>query len=347
MRQIEQWLRDELKIKYDALLPASADASFRRYFRIFTKSYPGHTSLIIMDAPPDKEDSRPFVAINIVLDSIGVNVPEILELNLDHGFMLLEDFGKRQLLSELNSDNVDKHYGDALNALALLQSQSPRESDLIPDYSLQILKDEMELFRDWLLARHYKVELDDYDAEIITAAFDFLAQEAYAQPKVLVHRDYHSRNLMVLEEDSPGIIDFQDAVIGPVSYDVVSLLRDCYIEWPQEQVEQWVIDYFARPEISQITASANHETVIRWFDLMGVQRHLKASGIFARLFYRDGKAGYLKDIPRTLNYIAEVISKYEDLEAFNELFLQKITPCYIKDHEKIDWSARIKESQGK
>lgn len=284
-----------------------------------------------MDAPPEKEDCRPFIAINIILDRIGVHVPTISELDLDQGFLLLQDLGSTHYLSQLEEEpeSVHKLYKDAFDALAKIHTNAPRISEITPDYSRELLMDEMELFREWLLKIHYEIELTADENEILNHAFSRLADSALEQPKVFVHRDYHSRNLMVTSENNPGVIDFQDAVIGPITYDLVSLLRDCYIAWPYEQVKHWVIQYFSRPEIKPLLNSITINQILRWFDLMGVQRHLKASGIFARLNHRDGKAGFLKDIPRTLNYIQDALSRHHDFEEFLELFQQKVAPKFI------------------
>ncbi len=325
--KIYNWLSSDLRMKIDSLEPASEDASFRRYFRATC----GSKTYIIMDAPPEKEDCRPFIAVNIILDQAGVHVPTISELDLDLGFLVLQDLGSTQYLTELENDPeaVTKLYGDALDALAKIHTKAPRVSEVIPSYSKELLMSEMELFREWLLKIHYKIELNEHENEILDNTFEKLAESALEQPKVFVHRDYHSRNLMVTEENNPGIIDFQDAVIGPITYDLVSLLRDCYIAWPYEQVKHWVIQYFSRPEISPLINGININQIIRWFDLMGVQRHLKASGIFARLNHRDGKQGFLQDVPRTLNYVLDVLSRHHDFEEFLELFQQRIAPKFI------------------
>lgn len=325
--KIYNWLKKDLRIHVESLEPASEDASFRRYFRAIS----GSRTYIIMDAPPEKEDCRPFIAINIILDRIGVHVPTISDLDLDLGFLLLQDLGSTLYLSKLEDDpeSVTQLYSDAFNTLAKLHTKAPRVSELIPPYTESLLLSEMELFREWLLKKHYGISLTEHENSILDQTFAKLAESALEQPRVFVHRDYHSRNLMVTKKNSPGVIDFQDAVIGPITYDLVSLLKDCYITWPYEQVKNWVIQYFSRPEIAPLVNGADMNTILRWFDLMGVQRHLKASGIFARLNYRDGKDGYLNDIPRTLNYILDVVSRYRDFEEFSELFQQRIAPKFI------------------
>lgn len=293
------------------LEPASADASFRRYFRV----QQGDESYVLMDAPPEQEDCGPFVRVSGLFLALGLHVPEILASDLGQGFLLLSDLGTRLYLDELNDSNVDRLYGDALGALATLQSCGPDSG--LPPYDRKLLLSEMSLFRDWLLGRHLDLALDGNGQESLQQAFERLADNALEQPQVCVHRDYHSRNLMLSARHNPGILDYQDAVTGPVTYDLVSLLRDCYISWPRQRVEDWALGYYelaAQTGILQ-PGELNEQQFLKWFDWMGVQRHLKAAGIFARLNYRDGKPGYMDDIPRTLGYVVEVCSRYAELAA--------------------------------
>ena len=318
--QLNHWLTKTLGLPPYEIAPASSDASFRRYFRV---CFDGE-SRIVMDAPPDKEDSRPFVAIGRQLFAIGLNVPEILEEDLEQGFLLLSDLGTQQYLSALSGETVERLYGDALGALAVLQTCGPG-ADSLPPYDEALLRREMELFRDWFLGRHLGLSLSQNEQAVLEQVFSTLVDNALAQPQVSVHRDYHSRNLMV-SAHNPGILDFQDAVFGPVTYDLVSLLRDCYIAWPREQVEQWVLGYHDIVIDHGILRGPQEERFLGWFDLMGVQRHLKATGIFARLNHRDGKPGYLDDIPRTLGYVAEVSGRYPELRPFLHLLEEKVMP---------------------
>ncbi len=308
---LEQWLSNDLGFKDYKIEPASADASFRRYFRV---TYNNKTH-IVMDAPPDKEDCGPFIAIAEAFINIGLNVPAIVEQNLPLGFLLLSDLGSQQYLHVLNDQTVDRLYSDALGALATLQGSGVKDG-LLPVYDHELLMNEMQLFPDWLLDRHCNIKLTGADQISLNEVFELLADNALQQPQVCVHRDYHSRNLMNVPNHNPGILDFQDAVIGPVTYDLVSLLRDCYITWPQERVESWALGYhklalqagIMRPD------QCDEQQFLRWFDLMGVQRHLKAAGIFSRLKHRDNKTGYMKDVPHTLGYVSEVCERYDDLE---------------------------------
>lgn len=307
---LKQWLSRDLGLVNYQLAPASDDASFRRYFRVYVSG----GSLIAMDAPPAQEDCRPFIRIAKEFHRLGLNVPEVLEQNLEEGFLLLTDLGERPYLKCLDSRNVTALYGDALAALRRLQGD---EADALglPLYTEDLLLREMGLFCDWYLERHLGIEI----GTALDNVFALLASAALEQPQVPVHRDYHSRNLMFTARANPGILDFQDAVRGPVTYDLVSLLRDCYIAWPQERVLAWVSEYHRRAVRAGMILGASQQEFLRWFDWMGVQRHLKASGIFSRLNYRDGKPGYLKDIPRTLNYIRSVTRQYGELAELNQL----------------------------
>jgi len=311
-QQLIDWL-EQLGQNVDQIEPASADASFRRYFRIGS----GAASLIVMDAPPAQEDTAPFVRIARRFREIGLNVPEVLEEDREQGFLLLSDLGNRTYLQELNPQTVERLYGDALSALTVLQLGTSGDPHFLPAYDRELLRREMMLFPDWLLEKHLGLELTDEQRRELEQVFELLIANALEQPAVWVHRDYHSRNLMVLPADktghNPGILDFQDAVTGPVTYDLVSLLRDCYIDWPREQVESWVKRYQRAALDSGLQVTGDDREFQRWFDLMGVQRHLKASGIFARLYHRDGKPGYLADIPRTIGYIVPLGEDYPEL----------------------------------
>ncbi len=327
MQQLEQWLATQGYHHY-RLEPASADASFRRYFRI---QHDGQ-SFIVMDAPPEKEDTAPFIRVAGLMSAAGLHVPRIMAQDIEQGFLQLSDLGTRLYLPALNENNVDALYGAALEAL--LQLQQHPAPGWLPDYDRDLLLQEMQLFSDWYLQRHLGLELDAQQQAILKESFEYLADVALEQPRVIVHRDYHSRNLL-LSEPNPGVIDFQDTVHGPVSYDLVSLLRDCYIAWPRPRIEQWVRDYLQRAQqIGIVESGVSPDQFLRWFDLMGLQRHLKASGIFARLNYRDAKPGYLADIPRTLGYVLQIMDDYAELSGFAELLqsldvprrLDQITP---------------------
>lgn len=313
---LQDWARQQLGWPHAVLVPASGDASFRRYFRIRDNG----ASYILMDAPPGQEDCAPFIQVTRLLLELGLHVPEILAEDAGRGFLLLSDLGSRLYLEELDDSNVDRLYGDAIGALVTLQSCGPVDSHL-PPYDQRMLMFEMSLFPDWLLGSHLNMTLDDTGLLQLQQVFELLANNALQQPTVCVHRDFHSRNLMISDYHNPGILDYQDAVIGPVTYDLVSLLRDCYISWPRQRVERWALGYFELARQTGILrpGQTDERQFLRWFDWMGVQRHLKAAGIFARLNYRDGKPGYLGDIPRTLGYVREVCADYPELEYLGAL----------------------------
>jgi hypothetical protein len=304
MSQLQSWLTSIPDHHLADIRPASSDASFRRYFRV-TDRNTGQT-FIAMDAPPSKEDTEPFVHITRLLRSVDVNAPGIITMDIDRGFLLLDDLGDRQYLDHLDDDNSDTLYNDALVALVNMQ----RIQNHLPLYDKQRLQDEMDLFEPWYLNRHLGINLDDHLKSALHSVFDLLTASALQQPRVFVHRDYHSRNLMLVDNNNPGVIDYQDAVIGPVTYDLVSLFKDCYIEWPRNKVEQWLDRYL---QLTSINIPADRNQFIRWFDLMGVQRHLKVLGIFARLNYRDGKSQYLDDLPLTLKYVVDACKQYDEL----------------------------------
>jgi N-acetylmuramate 1-kinase len=318
---LKSWLASLPMIGEYQIEPASGDASFRRYFRVTT----GDCSYIAMDAPPEKEALEPFLKVARSFEAIGLNVPHIHAEEHAKGFLLLGDLGSVLYLDRLDADTVERLYGDALGALVTIQACGPREG--LPDYDRALLMQEMELFRDWLVGRELSLSLTPDEHAMLDTTFAALADNALQQPRVCVHRDYHSRNLMVTASHNPGILDFQDAVIGPVTYDLVSLLRDCYISWPDQQVEAWVEGYFELAVQSGVLRGEHEHQFQTWFDLMGVQRHLKASGIFARLNRRDGKPGYLKDIPRTLGYITALQGRYQVLDGLISLIRLKVLPA--------------------
>lgn len=316
LKQLKDWLRNEVRIGRFDIAPASADASFRRYFRV---TYDGK-SAIAMDAPPDKEDNAKYIRLAQLLQRIGVHVPEIITADLAQGFLLITDLGNTQYLGELNDGSVERLYGDALRTLLTLQTTTLDDIRVLPPYDDALLTRELGIFDEWYLGKHRGIVLSDAQRAVLHAAYDALKRSALEQPRVCVHRDFHSRNLMVTPQRNPGVLDFQDAVYGPITYDLVSLLRDCYIAWPRAQVERWAQQHRAQLQNANIVVG-DEQQFQRWFDLMGTQRHLKAIGIFARLNHRDGKPGYLKDIPRTLSYVMDVASRYSELREFYQLLL--------------------------
>lgn len=294
------------------LSPASSDASFRRYFRWEE----GERSLIVMDAPPPQEDCRPFVKVAGLLASAGVHVPEILAADLEQGYLLLPDLGRQTYLDVIDENNADALFEDALEALVAFQ-RLPVEG-LLPSYDEALLRRELQLFPDWYLARHLGVTLDGEALAAWERICTRLIDSALAQPRVLVHRDYMPRNLMQ-SRPNPGVLDFQDAVFGPVTYDVTCLFKDAFLSWPQARVETWLRRYWQRAQAAGILLPESFEAFQQASDLMGVQRHLKVIGIFARICHRDGKPRYLGDVPRFFAYLDEVIARRPELAELGEL----------------------------
>lgn len=329
LQQLERWLADIFGGREFDIAVASADASFRRYFRV---THRGDT-LIAMDAPPDKEDMEPYVRIASMLVDVGVNAPRVLHRDSARGFLLNSDLGSRTYLAELaDRSKADRLYGDALTALVQIQSRGEEHARTLPPYDAPVLRREMALFPEWFCARHLGLTLAADEAVMLESTFEVLIAQALRQPRVFVHRDYHSRNLMVGDGArygaNPGILDFQDALHGPITYDLVSLLRDCYIEWPQERVRAWVAQFRDEAAAAGLVVGGSLDEFQRWFDFMGVQRHLKVLGIFARLFHRDGKPGYLKDLPLTLAYVRGAIALHAELAPLERFIAERIVPAF-------------------
>lgn len=317
LEAIKIWVASFLASEDFKIAPASNDASFRRYFRVSHQN----SSWIVMDAPPEKEDTGPFIKMAQFLDIQQIHVPKIITQESQKGFLLLSDFGSTPYLVALADDTAESLYTDAINSLIKIQC-CETDSINLPQYDRALLQQELALFPKWFLSRHFDIKPPSH----IQATFDLLINNALSQPQVIVHRDYHSRNLMVLTDNNPGIIDFQDAVIGPISYDLVSLLRDSYIAWPQSKIDAWVLQYFNLAQQNGLLQSRDLESFTRWFDLMGLQRHLKVLGIFCRLNYRDNKPNYMADLPQTLTYVMHVCQRYENLHDLAE---------FLSSNEKI------------
>ncbi len=304
--RLRQWVESALPAPLVALEVASADASFRRYFRARTAS----GSYIVMDAPPSHEDCRPYIHIARLFRAAGANTPEILAENLAEGFLLLSDFGDTTYMAALNEQTADGLYRDANAALIRIQAAS-RPGEL-PDYDEALLARELHLFPEWYLAKHLKLELSAEQRAMLDGTFRAILDNNLAQAKVYVHRDWHSRNLMVTEPN-PGVLDFQDAVYGPITYDLVSIYKDAYIKWDEAQVLDWTIRYWEAARQVGLPVPADFADFYRDFEWMGVQRHIKVLGIFARLYHRDGKAGYLKDMPLVMHYLRRACERYNAL----------------------------------
>jgi len=335
---IRTWLTRDLDWRIGRISVASADASFRRYFRVSRGDVdpaawaPKADTLIVMDAPPGKEDIAPYLKVSSLLEQAGAHVPHVHASDTRRGFVVMEDLGNTQYLSLLKTGRgVDKLYGDALTTLANIQVRGLRAAQQLQPYDREPLERELNLMPEWFLGKHLGLELTPEERALLTVTFEFLINEALLQPQVFVHRDFHSRNLMVLAPSvqtsgGPGVIDFQDALRGPVGYDLVSLLKDCYISWSRERVERWLRGY--RRVIGNLGANVGDSEYqfIRWFDLIGVQRHIKVLGIFCRLWHRDGKIGYLNDLPLTFEYVRDACRRYPELIEFERWLATRIAP---------------------
>ncbi|MBR9828589.1 MAG: phosphotransferase [Oceanospirillales bacterium] len=324
LKQLSQWVQQqaadqEMQVGTE-LEPVSGDASFRRYFRVRGEE----GSWIVVDAPPEHEDCEPFIAIAQGWQALGIPVPRVIASDVENGFMLLDDFGDQLLLPALNEGSVEAHYAQALELLRQIQRATNPQ---LPPYDRVMLAREMALFPEWFLTRLLGLELSEDEYKLIGLVARLLIESAQAQPQVSVHRDYHARNLMLRDGGGLGVIDFQDAVQGPVTYDLVSLLRDCYIDWPDEQVRFWV-EAFRQRLLKDGIEVSEAGLFQQQFDLMGMQRHLKVLGIFSRLWLRDDKAGYLDDLPRTLAYVYRASARYEELDTFTRWLKQRVIPAF-------------------
>ena len=323
---LQQWLAEFFGSPVD-LNVISGDASFRRYLRAThaDKHY------IVADSPPDKVDNQPFIALATAYLAAGVTVPQILAFDADQGFILQQDLGDTQLLSLLDNSNVSVWYQQALAQLPRIAKVTQSRLGALPDYNDEFVARELAIFPEWLLGEHWHIALSEDEQQLLAQSFAVLIANANAQPKVGMHRDYHSRNLMVVN-DELAVIDFQDAVLGPVTYDAVSLLRDCYVRWPDTVVDSLLEQFYLQCLAQQlIGVDVSLAQFTRWFDLMGIQRHVKAAGIFARLLHRDGKSGYIKDIPLTLQYIVDISLRYAELAPLGNWVAEKLLPRALQD----------------
>jgi len=313
----EQWLVQHYAGRRFTYAPASEDASFRRYLRVTPETGP---TVILMDAPPEREDCRPYVEVARLFAAAGVHVPEVLAADLDNGYLLLSDLGTRTYLQALQDKrSAEALYDDAVDALVRIQLAS-RPGGL-PPYDRALLLREMRLFPDWYVARHLGVASTAAQNQALDLAFERILANNLAQPCVYVHRDYHSRNLMV-STPNPGILDFQDAVYGPITYDLVSLLKDAYVSWDEATILDWAVRYWEKARKAGLPVGSDFAVFYRDFEWMGAQRHIKVLGIFARLFHRDGKNGYLKDLPLVLRYLRQACERYGELHPLLRLLDQ-------------------------
>ena len=328
LQSLKNWLKTACSLNHFELQPLVNDASFRRYFRVQVDKQ----SYVVMVAPPDKEDIAAFIAIAKDFVSHGIHAPEILAYNLEHGFILLSDLGNALYLNLLNKENADNLYTRALAVIPKIQACKPTLNNHQPLglFNEKFIRFELSLFVDWFLDRHLKLRITPTLNTSLEKIFQVLIASALEQPRVCVHRDYHSRNLLLIDKQKVGVLDFQDALYGPIAYDAVSLLRDAYIDWPENQVTQWALNFhqmlIPKYQFSQ-------EEFLRWFDLIGVQRHLKILGIFARLCYRDNKSQYLTSTNRLFRYLHQVCEKYPELNELKQL-LQLEVHTKLSETEK-------------
>jgi aminoglycoside/choline kinase family phosphotransferase len=325
LQELERWIAGLPGPPVERIAPASADASFRRYFRV----HRGGATQIAMDAPPERETLDDWLRVVRILAATGVHVPPVIAVDAERGFVLIGDLGRQHYLEALgHGADPGPLYRDAVDALVRMQSGDPAEAAELPPYDRELLMRELELFPEWFLGRHLSLSPDSRERALLAAAFDFLCEEALAQPVVLVHRDYHSRNLLVRPEGNPGIVDFQDAVRGPITYDLVSLLKDCYVVWPKKQLLAWLDRYREKAAAAGLDAGRDRAEFLRGFDRMGLQRHIKVLGIFARLWHRDGKPGYLGDLPRVLDYTLDVTAATAELADFDAYLRRAVVPAF-------------------
>ena len=313
--QLQHWIETRLNTSPLTLEPASADASFRRYFRVRAAGL----SLIAMDAPPGREDCRPFVRVARLLAAAGVHVPRVIAEDLEQGFLLLSDLGTTSYLQALNDTSADELFRDATDAL--LRWQLASRPDVLPPYDEALLTRELQIFPEWYLQRHLGFTLSLAQRRALGAVFALILANNLAQPAVYVHRDYMPRNLMVCEPN-PGVLDFQDAVYGPITYDVASLFRDAFVSWDEERVLDGTIRYWEKARAAGLPVRADFAEFWRDVEWMGLQRHLKVLGIFARLHHRDGKQGYVEDTPRFIGYVRHAVSRYRELAPLGRLLDQ-------------------------
>lgn len=324
---LTQWLQENCSFPIDALQEIPGDASFRRYFRLQS----GAQSYMVMDASQQRDCFEPFLAIAKALLTLGVSVPEILAQDLAQGFMLISDFGDRQYLNTLNPSNADALYKTALDSLVLLQACPEVPGWTLPAFNERFMQTELREFKHWFLEGYLNRSFSTQEQNLLKSTFNQLCESAEEQTQVFIHRDYHSANLMLLPTQGVGILDFQDACTGPITYDLVSLLRDCYIDWPEEKVRQWVAYYYDRLRENQLLKTVSCDQFTRWFDLMGLQRHMKALFIFARKYLRDQTPRYLKYLPRTLNYLVKISERYPELQAFHSFAGNLSLPVYQEE----------------
>ncbi|KTD17657.1 aminoglycoside phosphotransferase family protein [Legionella jordanis] len=317
---LNKWLEQILHSSSFIINPLAGDASFRRYFRLNANGQ----NQVIMDAPPEKEALLPFLTVSHLLSSLGITVPAVHAVDETQGFALLDDFGDELLLAHLSTQTADELYAAAIAIILLMQQYRPGTAITLPAFDKSFMLQELNVFREWFLDAYLKLKLSAEDNKLLDDCFNWLTDEIDQQPKVLIHRDFHSRNIMLLEQGETirlGIIDFQDAMIGPFCYDLVSLLKDCYIQWPCDRVAAWLKSFY---EQSPLTKNWTQDAFQQAFDFCGLQRHLKVLGVFSRLHLRDHKSNYLQDLPLTLHYVMSCLETYKELEPFYQFMQRRI-----------------------
>jgi len=323
-QQLCSWLQQHSPLPVQAIKPLCGDGSFRRYFRVH---HPDSTS-IAMDAPPQRENSQAYVAIANSWRALDIPVPELLCSDINNGFLLITDFGDHQLQSILNNDNANAIYQQAMHCLVDIQSCQSITNYTLPSFDIDFCQRELALFTDWYLPKYLQFELNVKQHNTLNDAFEVITEKVLLQPQICVHRDYHSRNIMWRKDQSLGLLDFQDAVWGPISYDLVSLLRDAYVDWPEHKVNEWALQYWQLATEKNILTAVSAEQFLSWFNWMGVQRHLKVLGIFARLCKRDGKTQYLTDMPRVWQYVLHETAQFSELNALHH-FLRSVYESHV------------------
>lgn len=313
MAALSHWVSTLFPETSCSVIPLAGDASFRRYFRVMVADQ----SFVAMDAPPQLENCQPFIAIAKAFEQSLVRFPRIFSIDLQQGFLLLSDFGDRQLLPLLNDETADALYRTAIDVLCEMQRCHAVSNYALPHFDDAQFWREFEIFYTWYVKKHMNYGLSVDEENQLKNTYQLLIDAAKSQPVVFVHRDYHSRNIMLCADGELGVLDFQDALWGPITYDLVSLLRDCYIVWSESQVQQWTTCFYEKNKHQM--GDIDFATFMRWFDWMGLQRHLKCLGIFSRLYYRDQKNGYLKEIPRVLDYVMSVCNRYPELAGLAHL----------------------------
>lgn len=322
-KALEAWLQADCGLTSVTLQPMLGDASFRRYFRVSTQA----GSLVAMDAPPPHENCRPYVAIANALRGMGLQTPEIMAADIEHGYLLITDLGDLTYLKALHSENANQLYQRALDALAILQSGRQIAGHTLPPFTRNFMWQEWVWHKEWFLGKLLCLPLENVEKEL-DSCYERIVESALHQPQVFMHRDYHSANLMVLPNNDMGILDFQDAFIGPVTYDLVSLLRDCYIDWPEKDVRIWVQIYWQKLAAQGVLRDVDEQQFLRWFDWMGMQRHLKALLTFARKHVRDQQTHYLQHVPRTLAYLLNTTQRYPECAALHDYLHATVQPAF-------------------